>query len=232
MSVLNTRRILCLVLMLPCLLQPAAASSPTPMIDYLQQQQIRDRLVQTYGPQALKRLDNLITLVANQGRNNDRRKLESVNNYFNQLIYEGDPRLWGMTDYWAKPLEFIGAHAGDCEDYSLGKYYVLMELGISEEKLRLVYVKSVTYNEFHMVLAYYATPKSDPLILDNIKAAIYPASRRPDLLPVYSFNARHLWVMNQRKEGQLLGNADRLTLWSDLRNRIGDGQFKSPRAKL
>lgn len=107
-----------------------------------------------------------------------------------------------------------------------------MELGLKEEQLRLVYVKAVTYNQFHMVLAYYPTLKSEPLILDNIKAAIYPASRRPDLLPVYSFNARNLWVMNQRKEGQLIGNADRLTLWSDLRNRIGDNNFKVPRTKL
>ena len=211
---------------------PAQSATLSPMVSYLRQQQLRDQLAQTYGSTALKRIDQLIDMLQHQESSNDRRKLESVNNYFNQLIYETDRRLWGKDDYWAKPLEFIGAHAGDCEDYSLGKYYTLMELGLKEEQLRLVYVKAVTYNQFHMVPAYYPTLKSEPLILDNIKAAIYPASRRPDLLPVYSFNARNLWVMNQRKEGQLIGNADRLTLWSDLRNRMGDNNFKVPRAKL
>jgi predicted transglutaminase-like cysteine proteinase len=41
----------------------------------------------------------------------------------------------------------------------------------------------------HMVLAYYAQPGADPLVLDNLHAAILPASARADLIPVFSFNA-------------------------------------------
>ena len=44
-----------------------------------------------------------------------------------------------------------------------------------------------------MVLAYYATPQSEPLILDNLIGEIRPASRRPDLTPVFSFNGQGLW---------------------------------------
>ena len=107
-----------------------------------------------------------------------------------------------------------------------------MELGVAEEKLRLVYVKALEYNQFHMVLAYYPNKKSDPLVLDNIKSGLYPASQRRDLLPVYSFDAKSLWIMNQRKESQLAGDADRLKLWADYRSRIGQGHFKSPRMIL
>ena len=39
----------------------------------------------------------------------DQQKLELVNNCFNNLTYSEDPRLWGDEDYWANPLEFIGA---------------------------------------------------------------------------------------------------------------------------
>ena len=38
--------------------------------------------------------------------------------------------------------------------------------------------------------------------------------------------------MNQRKESQLVGDADRLKLWTDYRSRIGNGNFKSPRMSL
>ena len=45
----------------------------------------------------------------------------------------------------------------------------------------------------HRVLAYYPTPEVEPLILDNLVSDMHPASRRPDLLPVFSFNAQGLW---------------------------------------
>jgi len=45
----------------------------------------------------------------------------------------------------------------------------------------------------HMVLAWYATPDAEPLILDNLITEVRPASRRPDLTPVFSFNSDGLW---------------------------------------
>ena len=44
----------------------------------------------------------------------------------------------------------LGPGGGDCEDYSIAKYYTLVELGVEEKKLRLAYVKAVRYNAFHM----------------------------------------------------------------------------------
>jgi hypothetical protein len=45
----------------------------------------------------------------------------------------------------------------------------------------------------HMVLAYYAQPSAEPLILDNLIGDVRAASRRPDLVPVFSFNGEGLW---------------------------------------
>lgn len=81
-----------------------------------------------------------------------------------------------------------------------------------------MYVKAIELNQFHMVLAYYDTPSAQPLILDNINPQIKPASQRRDLLPIYSFNGQHLWLMKS-KNGELAGNASRLSLWNDLRSR-------------
>ncbi|ELK3679796.1 transglutaminase-like cysteine peptidase, partial [Vibrio fluvialis] len=132
--------------------------------------------------------------------------------------FVNDDVLWGKTDYWATPLEFLGSNAGDCEDFTIAKYFSLLELGVSDKKLRLVYVKAIELNQFHMVLAYYDTPSAQPLILDNINPQIKPASQRRDLLPIYSFNGQHLWLMKS-KNGELAGNASRLSLWNDLRSR-------------
>jgi hypothetical protein len=45
----------------------------------------------------------------------------------------------------------------------------------------------------HMVLAYHPQPGSEPLVLDNLRTEVLPASQRPDLTPVFSFNGEGLW---------------------------------------
>ena len=56
----------------------------------------------------------------------------------------------------------------------------------------------------NMVLAYFPTPQADPLILDNLVPEIRPASRRQDLVPVYSFNVNGLWLAKARGIGKRL----------------------------
>ncbi|GAB7225249.1 transglutaminase-like cysteine peptidase [Vibrio owensii] len=157
-------------------------------------------------------------------------KLAGVNDFFNQLYFVDDIDLWGKKDYWATPLEFLGSNAGDCEDFTIAKYFSLLELGIPDSKMRLIYVKAIELNQFHMVLAYYPTPSSEPLILDNLNPEIVRASRRNDLLPIYSFNGSNLWLMKSSAGvGELAGKASRLSLWNDLRSRERKLQLKKPK---
>nr|WP_269747620.1 transglutaminase-like cysteine peptidase [Photobacterium jeanii] len=161
-----------------------------------------------------------------QQQEND--KLKSVNQFFNQLEFIDDIVLWGIQDYWAIPQEFIGAGGGDCEDFSIAKYYSLLALGVDDSKLRLVYVKSMSLNQFHMVVAYYPRPEAVPLLLDNIDGEIKPATKRPDLIPIYSFNGSKLWLMKQKGQGQLAGNASRLSAWNEVRQRTEQQDFRRP----
>ncbi|WP_104026159.1 transglutaminase-like cysteine peptidase [Vibrio jasicida] len=157
-------------------------------------------------------------------------KLAGVNDFFNQLYFVDDIKLWGKKDYWATPLEFLGSNAGDCEDFTIAKYFSLLELGIPDSKMRLIYVKAIELDQFHMVLAYYPTPSSEPLILDNINPDIVRASKRSDLLPIYSFNGSNLWLMKSSAgTGELAGKASRLSLWNDLRSRERKLQLKKPK---
>jgi len=66
---------------------------------------------------------------------------------------------------------------------------------MSTAKLRLVYVRAQVAGtvQAHMVLAYYRAPNVEPLILDNLVGELRPASQRPDLVPVFSFNSDGLW---------------------------------------
>ena len=172
-----------------------------------------------YGERASRRVTAWRELIATLDNKNERKQLEEINLFFNQLYFVDDIRLWGKKDYWATPLEFLGSNAGDCEDFTIAKYFSLLELGVPDKKLRLIYLKALDFNQFHMVLAYYPTPSSVPLILDNIDKEIKLATERTDLLPIYSFNGQHLWLMKGKGNGQQAGQSSRLSLWNDLRAR-------------
>ena len=147
--------------------------------------------------------------------------LKQVNVFFNQVTYVNDIKHWGLVDFWATPTEMLGSFGGDCEDYSIGKYLSLKEAGVPIEKLRITYVRALKLGESHMVLAYYPTPDADPLILDNINGTILPASQRPDLEPVYSFNDDDLWVTGGTSRK---GGASNVRLWRDLLEKLAKEQ--------
>ncbi len=64
----------------------------------------------------------------------DRQKLEKVNQFFNQMRFIDDIKLWRKKDYWATPLKFFRRGGGDCEDFSISKYFTLLELGCRMKK--------------------------------------------------------------------------------------------------
>jgi len=154
------------------------------------------RLNQQYGSQAKKRGMALNLLLKKLTDKSINEKLTEVNRFFNQFEYKEDSKLWKQKDYWATPEEFIGLSAGDCEDFVVAKYFALRSIGVPDKRLYLTYVKALKQNVAHMVLSYFEKPKSIPLILDNYNPRILPASKRRDLLPVYSFNAKSLFLTN------------------------------------
>jgi predicted transglutaminase-like cysteine proteinase len=148
------------------------------------------------GPATTVQAQALIQEIAEAAAGDELSRLKRINTFFNRRIeYLDDREVWGQADYWASPLETLSKGAGDCEDYAIGKYFSLIAAGVSAAKMRLVYVRAEVGGAVlaHMVLAYYPDPLAEPLILDNLITDIRPASRRPDLAPVFSFNAEGLW---------------------------------------
>lgn len=173
-----------------------------------------------YNPETELRVRKWQDLIHNSGALSDEQKLERVNDFFNGARFVNDIEQWRQEDYWATPLEFLTVDAGDCEDFSIAKYFTLREMGVDTGKLRITYVKALTLNQAHMVLAYYAERSGIPVILDNINKRIKPASERSDLLPVYSFNADDLWLARSRNEQLKAGKPDQLKMWRTLNTRM------------
>ena len=130
-------------------------------------------------------------------------RIERVNSFVNRRVSFGnDAAIWGQPDYWATPLETLGRGQGDCEDYAIAKYFILVSAGMPASRLRLVYVRAILPASWglppgpqaHMVLAHYADNEAEPQILDNLLTEIRPASKRTDLTPVFSFNGEGLWT--------------------------------------
>lgn len=183
--------------------------------------QLLERVEAHYNKFARKRLIGWQELVDNSKQLSDTEKLEKVNTFFNSnVLFMNDIDLWKKDDYWATPLEMLSIGAGDCEDYSIAKYFTLVELGVPEDKLRITYVKATSVGQAHMVLTYFETKRSIPLVLDNLITDIEPANKRTDLIPVYSFNGSGLWLAKSRGGGKRVGESSRLSSWEDLKKRM------------
>ncbi|MBS0850020.1 transglutaminase-like cysteine peptidase [Citrobacter sp. JGM124] len=184
---------------------------------------INARTLQLYGPAtpaAQRHINEWIALLNEPPQRDIKKTLNHVNHFFNsRMRFVDDIIVWGVEDYWATPIEFLRKGAGDCEDYALAKYFTLRELGVPASQLRLIYVKALELNKAHMVVAWYPTPDAIPLILDNLKTAILPATQRNDLLPVYSFNEQGLWIP-QAGKNKRVGDSTRLSRWQDLLTKM------------
>ncbi len=175
-----------LALMLAALLLPSNAVDSQRLLQSAQQM----------GPAAVTRTQALLQEMQTIQGQDEVEKLKAINTFFNrQIQFRSDLDTWGTVDYWASPMELLNRGQGDCEDYAIGKYFSLIAMGVMPSKLRMVYVRAQLGGsvQAHMVLAYYPEPSAEPLILDNLITELRPASRRPDLAPVFSFNAEGLW---------------------------------------
>ncbi|EGM68170.1 transglutaminase-like cysteine peptidase [Shewanella sp. HN-41] len=204
-------------------------AAPTQTLD---EARITSTLEKRYGERAGMRARAWFKVLSESVSVSEQDKLFKVNNFFNLFRFVDDIKLWGESNYWATPMEFIGVNGGDCEDFSIAKYFTLLQLGVPEDKMRITMVKATSVNQYHMVLAYYETPSSIPLVLDNLDHVIKPATQRTDLLPVYSFNGKQLWLNKEQGRGVLAGSSTRLEKWNDLNHRLGVDRLRQPKLKL
>lgn len=117
--------------------------------------------------------------------------LKTVNRYFNRWPYKVDRELYGVSEFWATPQEFM-KRSGDCEDYAIAKFFALRDLGMANEELRVVILMDQIRRLGHAVLAVYAM--GDILILDSLSDLIFSHKKYKHYVPQYSMNETTRWA--------------------------------------
>jgi predicted transglutaminase-like cysteine proteinase len=175
---------------------------------------------ENYGTDAVSRLIAWRDLINSNKKNTELEKLRVVTDFFNAIPYQSDQEVWNKPNFWANPLELIGKNAGDCEDYAIAKYLTLKAMGVPSNKMRIVYVVSNQLKRPHMILAYYETSNSQPLILDSMTLKILYASERPDLRPVYMFSENAIWVTQDKTPPKEIIAGVQIQGWKQLITRM------------
>lgn len=118
-------------------------------------------------------------------------QLKTVNSYFNRWPYHLDIDVYGVNDYWATPGEFLKL-SGDCEDYSITKYYALRKLGFAIDDMRIVLLKDNIRNISHAILA--VKLDGETYVLDNVSNLVLSHLKYEHYVPQYSVNEFYRWA--------------------------------------
>lgn len=212
--------------MLAVLCMAGFLGAPTQALQF-DASQVQQTAQSRYGAEGAQALSHWSAVLNQQQGQSIPSQLRAINDFWNNQVRGGeDSQIWGQADYWATPLETLAKGWGDCEDFVIGKYFSLVSLGVDPGQLRLFYVRArvggmgSSQSIAHMVLAFYETPGSDPLILDNLHGSIVPASQRRGLTPVFSFNAQGVYV-----GGAATGSVERISRWRNVLARMQQEGF-------
>jgi len=119
-------------------------------------------------------------------------QLATLNKTINRMVtYAGDKEIFGKQDYWATPSEFFKGK-GDCEDFAAVKFWSLLELGFSNDQLRMAIVRDTRRKIMHAVVTVETGGKS--YILDSLFD--HPVEQKYVLKysPLYSANLNSQWL--------------------------------------
>jgi len=120
-----------------------------------------------------------------------RRKIAIANQAMNRHPYVPTAANWRRSMYWESPFEFL-RYGGQCQDYAIAKYLLLRAAGVPAAQMRMVVLRDTAIGLDHAVLAVYVD--GEPLMLDNLRRDIVPASSVSDYRPYYSINEKGWWT--------------------------------------
>lgn len=123
------------------------------------------------------------------GADDPRTKAEIVNRGVNQAVrYVGDYQQHGVADLWSAPLQTLRAGVGDCEDYAIAKYSLLLAAGIAETDLKIMLVRDLAVRQDHAVLAVRLDGRW--LVLDNRRSTLLEGRDVQSFMPLFAIDHR------------------------------------------
>ncbi len=138
-------------------------------------------------------------ILKNKDQYSPYKQLSRTNSFFNNILSKNDEESDIGDDHWATRKEFLFKGYGDCEDYAISKYFTLKDIGFDPKKLYMMVVQVKGRLTYHMVLGYFPTKDSTPLILDNLSFKVVPLDKRKDLEVLYIFNEYSDYLMKNNK---------------------------------
>jgi len=117
----------------------------------------------------------------------------NINKEVNSVPYVPDHQNYNVDEFLANPTLFY-KNGGDCEDYSIAKYYELRKQGFSSEQLWVV--MGVEDGEGHAVLI--IELKNTTYVLDNKKRTPYNI-RYSRLQPHYKMNENSVYGFRESR---------------------------------
>lgn len=133
------------------------------------------------------------SLIAQAREENRFSQLQRVNTAVNErLAYRSDIVQYNRSDVWMSPETFLSASAGDCEDYALGKLWLLSEIGIAPEDMYVMVVRDNIARAPHAFLAVRMGPSF--VILDSRTNRILLPEDLSGIVPVITVGASESFV--------------------------------------
>lgn len=121
-----------------------------------------------------------------------RKQIRQLNKFANNIVrYATDKAVHGVQDHWASPIQFL-QQSGDCEDYATLKFFSLLELGFSNNAVRVAVVRDRKRKILHAVVT--VQIDGETLVLDNLFDHPVAHHHMLSYVPVYSFNLETQWA--------------------------------------
>jgi predicted transglutaminase-like cysteine proteinase len=166
-------------------------------------------------PRAYEGLRYLLTKAADLPES---RQIHLVNHYVNRKRYRNDRSLEVVTAPGADPVKFRSRWAtvdefvvrgGDCEDYATTKYFLLRQLGVPSERMRVAVVYDRAARGYHAVLALRRATDGVVLLLDS--DGVFRTGLRHSYRFVYSMNETAIWDNDAKRVGSPVAATDKET---------------------
>lgn len=119
-----------------------------------------------------------------------RQQIEIANQAMNHHPYVPTEQNWHRSMYWETAFQFL-RYGGQCQDYAIAKYLLLRAAGVPADQMRMVVLRDAAIGLDHAVLAVYVD--GQPMLLDNLRSDIVPASSVSYYHPYYSINEDGWW---------------------------------------
>ena len=132
-------------------------------------------------------------LMGDFGENSDHLEanIDKINRAVNEKTYKHDNQNWAIDDYWATPIEFF-VNNGDCEDFAISKYFLLKDLGIKNEDMKITVLFDKKHREIHSILQ--VSIHKQWYMLDNRTNDILALDQSPaHYIPLYAINENGWW---------------------------------------